>query len=40
MTGKAFHRRGILLQYECLEVLFAPKECSNLFALDSQDEPV
>ena len=40
MTGKAFNRRGILLKYECLEVLFALNEYCNLCALASQDEPV
>ena len=40
MTGRAFHRQRILLKYasECLEVLFAPKECRNLCALASRDE--
>ena len=40
MSGKAFHRLGIILKYECLEVLFAPKECCHLCALASRDEPV
>ena len=40
MTGKAFHRRGILLKYEYLEVLVAPQEYCNLCAFASCDEPV
>ena len=40
MTGKAFHRREILLKYEYPEVLLAPKKCCNLCALANRDEPM